>query len=62
MRTLAWVLIVLSAVGFVLAVVGSFVGWIVFGVTSEGYSRGCTNLALLAIALLMISGKKSARE
>jgi hypothetical protein len=62
MRTLAWVLIALSALGFVLAVVGSQVSWILFGVTSEGYSRACTNLALLAIALLMISGKKSAGE
>ncbi|MDH3197581.1 MAG: hypothetical protein OEO21_05010 [Candidatus Krumholzibacteria bacterium] len=43
-------LIVASVVGFVLAVVASYTGTIA-GVTAEGFSRGCTNLALVAIAL-----------
>ncbi len=52
MRSLAIVLIVLSALGFVLAVISSFAGSII-GVTAEGFSRGCTNLALISIALGM---------
>jgi len=46
------VLISLSAVGFVFAVVSSFTGAIL-GISPEGFSRGCTNLALIAIALLL---------
>jgi len=52
MRSLTRVLISLSAVGFVFAVVGSFTGAIL-GISPEGFSRGCTNLALIAIALLL---------
>jgi hypothetical protein len=44
------VLIIASAVGFVLAVVTSYAGAIA-GINAEGFSRGCTNLALVAIAL-----------
>jgi len=50
MRNLGIILICLSALGFVLAVISTFVGPFA-GVSSEGYSRGCTNLALIAIAL-----------
>jgi hypothetical protein len=50
MRSLAIVLIVLSALGFVLAVISSFMGPIT-DITPEGFSRGCSNLALIAIAL-----------
>ena len=52
MRILAVVLIGLSALGFLLAVISMLlVGGPILGVTAEGFSRGCTNLALLAIAL-----------
>ena len=50
MRNLGIILICLSALGFILAIITSFVGPIA-GVTPEGFSRGCTNLALIAIAL-----------
>jgi hypothetical protein len=43
-------LIVAAVVGFVLAVVTAYTGKIA-GISSEGFSRGCTNLALVAIAL-----------
>lgn len=59
MRTLAWILIALSALGFAIAVVGALVGRSLMGVWPEGFSRGCTNLALIAIALLLASGKKT---
>jgi hypothetical protein len=50
MRNIGIVLICLSVLGFVLAVISAFVGPIA-GVTAEGFSHGCTNLALIAIAL-----------
>ena len=50
MRNLSVILICLSALGFVLAVISAFVGTIA-GITAEGFSQGCTNLALIAIAL-----------
>ena len=52
MRILAKVLIGLAGLAFVLAVVGAFTGRIVH-VPAEGYSRACSNLALLAIALVL---------
>ena len=58
MRSLIWVLIALSAVGFVLAVIAVYT-YGLLGVTAEGFSRACSNLALLAIALMLASKKKS---
>jgi len=52
MRILAVVLIGLSALGFLLAVISMpLVGGPILGVNPEAFSRGSTNLALLAIAL-----------
>lgn len=52
MRNVAMILIGLSALGFVLAVITILVGrGPVVGVSAEGFSRGCSNLALIAIAL-----------
>ncbi|MEW6410831.1 MAG: hypothetical protein AB1488_12120 [Nitrospirota bacterium] len=52
MRNIAMLLIGLSALGFVLALISVLVvGDPIVGVTAEGFSRGCTNLALIAIAL-----------
>lgn len=55
MSTLVKALIALSALAFVLAVVASFGGPIV-NTGAEAYSRASTNLALIAIALLLASG------
>ncbi len=45
-------LIGLSALAFVLAVIGAAVlSGPILGIHAEGFSRACTNLALLAIAL-----------
>ena len=52
MRTLAKVFVGLAALAFVLAVVSVFTGRIVH-VRPEGFSRACSNLALLAIALVL---------
>ena len=52
MQGIAKILVGLSILAFVLAVIGVlFVGGPVLGVASEGYSRACTNLALIALAL-----------
>lgn len=48
-------LITAAAAAFVLAVVGSYAGGIV-GVSPEGFSRACNNLALIAIALSVATG------
>lgn len=53
MRRMMWILIILSAVGFVLAVAGSLAHVQILGVSAEGYSRACSNLALIAIAVLL---------
>lgn len=58
MRHLVWILVVLSALGFVLAVVGALMGNWLLGVSPEGYSRACSNLALLAIVLVLAGHSK----
>ena len=58
MRNLSWALIVLSALGFVLAIAFALLGRKFMNVGAEGFSRACTNLALLAIAFLLVSKKK----
>ena len=50
MRNIGIVLICLSVLGFLLAAISAFAGPIA-GITAEGFSQGCTNLALIAIAL-----------
>ncbi len=52
MQNFAKLLIGLSALGFVLAIISVlFTGGSIAGVYAEGFSQGCTNLALIAIAL-----------
>ncbi len=48
----------LAALAFVLAVLTHFVGSLL-GTEAEAYSRACTNLALLAIALMLTPGGKA---
>ena len=55
MSSLVKALIGLSALAFVLAVVASFSGPIM-NTGAEAYSRASTNLALLAIALVLTFG------
>jgi hypothetical protein len=58
MSTLVKALIALSALAFVLAVVTHFFGPIV-NTAPEAYSRASTNLALLAIALVLAFGYRA---
>lgn len=48
----------LAFLAFLLAVVTNFMGPIL-NTPAEGFSRACTNLALLAIALVVSSGDRS---
>jgi len=54
MNNLPKALAALAALGFALAVVSAFIGPIM-GIQPEGFSRACTNLALLAIASVFTS-------
>jgi len=58
MSTLVKALIGLAALAFVLAVVTHFAGPIV-QTQAEAYSRASTNLALLAIALVLTFGDRA---
>ena len=58
MRNIIIVLICLSVLGFVLAVIASLPGYN-GPVVSEAFSRACTNLALIAIALSVSAKDKS---
>jgi len=59
MRNVAWILIAGSALGFIFAVIGSLGGMRLCGVGPEACSRASTNLALIAIALLLVSSTKA---
>jgi len=60
MNNLPKVLTGLAVLAFVLAVVTNFTGALL-GTPAEGYSRACTNLALIAIALVTTSGDRGTR-
>ena len=53
MTTVAKTLTALAALAFVMAVLTHFAGPIL-GTYAEAYSRACSNLALLAIALIVV--------
>jgi hypothetical protein len=53
MPGIAKLLVLLAAVTFVLAVVGALTGSMM-GIGAEALSRACTNLALLALATVMV--------
>lgn len=57
MRNLAYLLIALSGLGFVLAVLTAPMHYSFMGVAPEGFSRAANNLALLAIALLLAESR-----
>lgn len=54
MDNLPKILLYGAALAFILAIVGVFVGPMV-GVPAEGFSRACTNLALLSIGFGMVN-------
>ncbi len=54
MANLAKALVALAVLAFLLAVVGNLFTGRVAGVTPEGWSRACSNLSLIAIALVLV--------
>ena len=61
-RWFAWILILLSGVAFLFAVLSVVVRLDVMGLSPESYSRACSNLALLAIALWFVGVKKGSKK
>jgi len=62
MRNIALGLIVLAAVGLISAVISVMMGSTILGVSAEEFSRICSNLALIAIALAVWFKKISISE
>ncbi len=58
MTLLAKTLVGLAALAFVLAVVSALTGQPILNVRPESFSRSCTNLALLALAVSIVLGEK----
>lgn len=54
MRTSIIILIGLAVLAFVLAVISAFFHVSMLGVSAEGLSRACSNLALIAIAVHLV--------
>ncbi len=59
MSGIAKLFVLLALLTFVIAVVGAWTGPIV-GIGAEAYSRACTNLALLALAMVMVFEEEKA--
>jgi hypothetical protein len=59
MSNLVKALIVLAALAFVLAVLTHFTGPVIGRTPAEAYSRASTNLALLAIAMVLTFGNRA---
>ncbi len=53
MPGIAKLFVLLALITFVLAVVGAWAGTML-GIGAEAYSRACTNLALMAIAIVLV--------
>jgi len=53
MSGIAKLFVLLALLTFIVAVIGAYTGTIM-GIGAEAFSRACTNLALLAIAIVMV--------
>ena len=58
MKNLIWILIAFAALGFALSVIASLLNINILGIQPEGFSRACNNLAILAIALHLVTKQK----
>ena len=57
MENVAKGLVVLAVLSFIVAVLEGLVGGALMGFPGESFSRACTNLALGAIAVMLMGGK-----
>jgi len=53
MSGIAKLFVLLALLTFIVAVIGAYTGTIM-GIGAEAFSRACTNLALLAIAIVLV--------
>ncbi len=60
MPGIAKLLVILAAITFVLAVIGGMWTGAIVGIGAEAYSRACTNLALMAIAIVIVFKEEGA--
>ena len=58
MKAIAWALVGISGLAFLLAVVSVLIGQRVMGIPAESFSRASANMALIAIAMLVEGCKK----
>ncbi len=54
MPGVAKLFVLLAMITFLLAVIGGMWTGAILGIGAEAYSRACTNLALLAMAMVMV--------
>ncbi|HBH60564.1 MAG TPA: hypothetical protein DDX85_02235 [Nitrospiraceae bacterium] len=59
MQKFILILIGLAALSFLFAVLTTLLGIFFISIPAEAYSRACTNLALIAIALSLLTKKRS---
>ena len=59
MEKVTMLLIGFAALGFLFAIFSVFFDGVIFGIGAEAFSRACTNLALIAIAITLWSKKAS---
>ncbi len=57
MENVAKGLVALAALSFIVAVLAGLMGGALMGIPAESFSRACTNLALVAIALMLMGSK-----
>ncbi len=54
MPGIAKLIVLLALLTFVLAVIGGAFAGTILGIGAEAFSRACTNLALMAMAMVMV--------
>ncbi len=60
MENVAKGLVVLAALSFIGAVLAGLMGGALMGFPAESFSRACTNLAVVAIAVMLMGSKGQA--
>lgn len=61
-KWVSWILVLLSGVALLFAVLSAVTDLKVMGLSPESFSRACSNLALLAIALWFTGIKKGSSK
>ena len=61
-RWVTWILILLSGLAFLFGVLDAIFKLNIMGLHPESYSRACSNLALMAIALWFVGVKKGSKK